>query len=244
MPTLSESLAVLGDHIGLGAIAALLFVAGLGTAVPVVSSGVRWLMVVPLWLFRWVLRLIGPSFPPLRTFLVIFGFNAVAIFLYMVSGALIVLPAAVAFLTGMNIGVAVLKAGEVAPQMAALPADAAEAGEPPGGGLWVGVCSLAVLLLELPSFWLSVGMGIGLGRGLSHSYTLANLRTLLAPRAAAYASLIIPALLISALAETAAIRGHMRALPVGPPHDLAPGAPGDRASGHDEPDSDASEHDA
>ncbi|NQT52199.1 hypothetical protein HQ576_09125 [bacterium] len=223
MPPLDASLQLLRQHLFLGGVASMLFVAGVATALPVVRNDMRWLMAVPLWVFRAVLRAIGPSFPSLRTFLVIFVFNTVAVFGYMVSGVLVVVPAAVAFLTGLNIGVAVLKANEVAPQMAAALSAADSTAEPRDGGLWVGVCSLAVLVLELPCFWLSVGMGIGLGRRLvlDGPYTVARMRLLLEPRVAAYVSLIVPALLVSALAETVAIRGHMRALP-GPPSQDAP----------------------
>lgn len=237
MPPLSSSLTVLGDHVGLGAVAALLFVAGVGTAVPVVRNDVRWLMALPLWLFRQVLRLIGPRFPPVRTFLVIFLFNGIAIFAYMMSGVLVVLPAVVAFLTGLNIGVAVLKAQELALPLAEPSAASASGGAAASdGGLWVGVCSVAVLFLELPSFWVSVGMGIGLGRALTASggYALANLRGLLVPRVGAYVSVVLPVLFVSALAETAAIRGHLRGAPAAPeppgprqdaPPDEAPGNP-------------------
>jgi hypothetical protein len=221
--TLSDSLSLLNEHLWLGAVAAFLFVAGLGTSVSVVRNNVGWLMALPLWLFRRVLRVIGPHFPPVRTFLVIFCFNSVAIFLYMASGVLIVLPAAVAFLTGINIGVAVLKAGEMAPEMAESPVS--EPAEEKQQGLWVGLCSGAVLLLELPSFWISVAMGIGLGRALSEkAFTITQMGDLLLPRAVAYVQIIVPALFVSALAETAAIRGHLRALPTAPEEPVPAGS--------------------
>ncbi|MFW6108790.1 MAG: hypothetical protein ACOC8D_03140 [bacterium] len=222
MPPVTDSLRLLYHHLGLGLVAALLFAAGLGTSVAVVRRDMRWLMALPLWLVRQVLRVIGPGFPPVRVFLIIFCFNTVAIFLYMASGVLVVVPALVAFLTGVNIGVIVLKAGEVE-----MPS-----GERPLGGAmapdaevevapWVSLCSLAVLALELPSFWLSVGMGIGMGRELTEvgGYTLAHLGSLLSERAAAYVTVIIPILFLSALAETAAIRGHVRARPAPPAED-------------------------
>jgi uncharacterized membrane protein SpoIIM required for sporulation len=68
-------------------------------------------------------------------------------------------------------------------------------------------------MLELPCFWLSVGMGIGLGRALSvpGAYNAANIRQQLAPRIDAYWMIIVPILLVSAIAETIAIRGHIHA---------------------------------
>jgi len=216
MPPLVESVRLLYDHLGLGLVAALLFAAGLATSVATVRGDVRWMMALPLWLVRRVLRAIGPDFPAVRVFLVIFCFNSVAIFLYMASGVLVVLPAFVAFLTGVNIGVIVLKAPELEVPDADRPlANAMHAADDADVPQWVSLCGFAVLVLELPSFWLSVGMGIGMGRALTRvgQFTLANMRALLAERAAAYVTLIVPVLLLSALAETAAIRGHVQARP-------------------------------
>jgi len=216
MVSYSSSLHLLASHLWLGAIAAILFTAGAGTAAPVVRSDVRWLMAVPLWVVRQVLRVIGPAFPPIRVFTLIFTFNSVAIFLYMVSGVLIVLPAAIAFLTGLNIGVVVLKAGEIELPSGERPlaATLSPRDDRPVAP-WVSLCSLAVLVLELPSFWISLGMGIGLGRALSQPghYTLSDLAALVGERAWAYLTIVVPVLFLSALAETAAIRGQVNAGP-------------------------------
>ena len=211
IPSYWSSLRLLGDHLWLGAIAAVLFAAGVGTSAPVVRSNVRWLMALPLWLVRKVLRLVAPEFPPVRVFLLIFGFNATMICIYMLSGVLVVLPAAIAFLTGLNIGVIVLKSGEIElpnGERPLAPVSAEETTAPP----WVGLCSLAVLVLELPSFWISVGMGIGMGRHLAINgpYDWPSISALAIERLHAYWMVIIPVLFVSALAETAAIRGHIR----------------------------------
>jgi len=223
---LSDSFHLIVGHIWLSVIAALLFVAGLGTAVPVVRNDCRWLMAFPLWIVRQVLRIVGPGLPPVRVFLLIFLFNSIAIFLYMLSGVLLVLPAAVAFLTGVNIGVVVLRGGEIQLPSGERPLAAAGAEHGRAVPSWVSLCTLAVFVLELPSFWVAVGMGIGMGNKLSAAdgYTLANLQSLLLPRIYAYLLVIVPALFISALAETAAIRGHAAA---GPP---AAGRDGDGGS--------------
>ena len=220
MASLGASFRLLYQHLGLGLVAAVLFAAGLATSLPVARRNIRALTALPLWVVRQVLRIIGPRFPAVRVFLVIFGFNSVAIFLYMSSGVLVVLPAFVAFLTGLNIGVIVLKSGEVELPSGERPlaetmSDDGEADVAP----WVSLCSLAVLVLELPSFWLSVGMGIGMGRALTAvgQFTAANLRELFAARATAYATIIVPILFLSALAETAAIRGHIAAQDRPPP---------------------------
>lgn len=209
METLTSSLKLLGDHVGLAGIAALLFVAGLGTSGAVVRHDVRWLMAMPLWIVRRVMGLLAPRFPPVRVFLVIFLFNSTAIFVYMASGVLIVVPAAVAFLTGVNIGVIVLRSQEIG-----LPGSAvSRPQEPVEVPAWAGVCGMAVIALELPCFWLSMGMGIRMGQALSRGYTAARVGELFVPRAAAYLAVIVPVLLISALAETAAIRGQINARP-------------------------------
>ncbi len=213
MPSIASSFRLLYSHVGLGLVAAVLFGAGMLTSIPVIRRNVRGLMAFPLWVVRQVLRLIGPDFGTVRVFLTIFVFNSVAIFLYMVSGVLVVLPAAVAFLTGLNIGVIVLRAGEVELPGGERPlAEAMDPNVQHEVAPWVSLCSVTVLVLELPSFWISVGLGIGMGRALTRvgQYTLANMRALLDPRVAAYVSIIVPALFLSALAETAAIRGHVR----------------------------------
>jgi uncharacterized membrane protein SpoIIM required for sporulation len=210
METFVSSLKLLGEHVGLGGIAALLFVAGLGTSGAVVRNDVRWLMAMPMWIVRRVMGFIAPEFPPVRVFLVIFLFNSIAIFLYMGSGVLIVVPAAVAFLTGLNIGVIVLRSREIGMPSGAEPSDSTDPAEVPP---WVGVCGMAVVALELPCFWLSMAMGIRMGQALSRSYTAAHLGELFVPRATAYLAVIVPVLFISALAETAAIRGQINARP-------------------------------
>ncbi len=213
MPSFSSSLHVLAEHTWLGVVAALLFVAGLGTAGPVVARNYRALMALPLWVVRLVLRIIGPELRPIRLFLAIFLFNATAIFLYLVSGVLIVVPAAMAFLTGLNIGVVMLKAGELklpgTERSLATALRADEGATIPG---WVNLCGLLVLALELPCLWISVGMGIGMARKLTAPghYALKMIGDLLTERVQAYWMIILPALFLSAIAETAAIRGQMR----------------------------------
>ncbi len=215
MVSFYSSARLLVDHMWLGVAAAALFVAGLATAGPVVRHDYRALMAFPLWLVKRVMRIIGPGMHAVRIFLVIFLFNSVAIYLYMASGVLIVLPAAMAFLTGLNIGVVVLKGRESA--LAAVVEAPRDPSVPPpapaGIPRWVDFCGMAVLALELPSFWISVGLGIGMARKLSAAgqYTLGNVNSLLAERTHAYWMIILPALFLSALAETAAIRGHARA---------------------------------
>jgi len=211
MPSFWSSLNLLAAHVWLGVVAALLFVVGLATAGPVVRHDYRPLIAPPVAIVRLVLRIIGPELRAWRLFLTIFVFNTTAIALYMLSGVLLVLPGAIAFLTGVSIGVIMLKAGEIEPgggQRLLAPAGVRDDGSP--APWWTHYCGLVVLALELPSFWIAVGMGIGMARRLSApgAYTLANMKALVAERLHAYWMIVIPALFISALAETAAVRGH------------------------------------
>lgn len=216
MASFASSLHLLVEHIWLGAVAAGLFVAGLATAGPVVRGNYAGLMAFPLWVVRIVLRVVGPEFRALRTFLTIFLFNGTAIFLYMLSGVLIVVPALMAFLTGLNIGIVVLKGGEIGVPGGEQPLGAVLGErEPDAAPRWAIVCGVMVLALELPSFWISVGMGIGLARKLTApgQYTLGMMSALVTERVHAYWMIVLPALFLSAIAETAAIRGQLRAKP-------------------------------
>ena len=64
-------------------------------------------------------------------------------------------------------------------------------------------CGVLVLLLELPCFWYCIAMGISMGWAVQGGTPY---QTALASRAPAYASVIVPLLLVSALAESVTIR--------------------------------------
>jgi len=182
--------------------AALLFFLGALLAWPLLKIAPRFLAWFSRLLFRLLRRLFGEDPTIARMAGVIFGFNGSAMFLYMATGFRPWMPEAVAVLTGFNISVVLLAAdGEI--EFFGKGTET-RAGWVPGKRL-TGLCGMMVLLLELPCFWYTVGMGVSLGREILSggiTYTQGLL-----PRAQAYALVILPLLLVSAVCEAVAIRG-------------------------------------
>jgi hypothetical protein len=190
------------DHESAALEAALLFGAGSLLAYPAVRLKLRSLTMFPLALFRLARCLVGTEANP-RMALAIFGFNGTAMFLYMASGFHPAIPAAISLLTGFNIATILLWAGMDETRQDDEPI------APPGrwmpGRRLATVCGLAVLLIELPCFAFAIAMGIRMGQDvLSGRMTYAQG---FASRVEAYASVILPLLLVSAICETVAIRG-------------------------------------
>ncbi len=192
---------VLVNHFRLALDAALLFAVGLFASWPVVHYRLEGVARLPLALFRLVLRLIGRSPGVPRMTAVIWCFNSLTIFVYMASGFHPLLPKLFGIWTGMNIGVVL--------GMARHEEDLLQAGTP-APGQWVPppllatACGALVLVLELPCFWFSIAMGIGMGHAVESGQPYLSV---LASRAAAYACVIVPVLAASAVCEAVAIRG-------------------------------------
>jgi len=185
--------------------AALLFALGALLAWPLFLAAPAFLSRVPRMVLSLLRKLLGEDPGIARMTGVIWGFNGTAMFLYMASGVRPWFPQAVAVLTGLNIAVVVLWAGEDGGFDLGRPA--APGRWAPGRGL-AALCGLAVLALELPCFWYALGMGISLGRAVSSS-GVPYVQGLL-PRGQAYSLVILPALLVSAFCEAVAIRGMRR----------------------------------
>ena len=190
---------VFRDHARLAVHAALLFAAGAFAACPAVCYRWQALARLPLAMLRFLVRLMGPAPGILRVAAVIFGFNGLAIFLYMASGIHPVLPKLFALWTGFNVCVVSAVAGRGNLLGALRPAD--DRWRPPPG--LAAACGLLVLLLELPCFWLALAMGMSMGHAVRSG--AASYPHALGARAAAYAAVILPLLLLSALAEAVAI---------------------------------------
>jgi hypothetical protein len=190
------------EHSGSACLAALLFLLGGLLALPVRKGRTPALTWLPRRLLRMIRVLLGEQPGFRRMFLVIFGFNSIAIFCYMASGIRPWVPALISLLTGYNIAAILFLAGEDM---------GFDTGAPVPGSLWVpgglatGICGLAVLLIELPCFWYSIGMGIRLGREVVAGRT--DYAQGLVVRGHVYVRVMIPLLLISALCEATAIRG-------------------------------------
>lgn len=190
-------------HARLALDAALLFAVGLFAAWPVIHYRWRAPAAPALAIVGALMALIRRRPTIARTAAIIFAFNGLAIFAYMATGFHPMLPKLIAVWTGFNVAAVVgLTRDEPWTDWPEAPA-----------GWWrpsrllAALCALAVLVLELPCFWLSVAMGISMGHAVQsgvQSYGAA-----LAERAVPYAAILLPLLLASAVAETVAMRaGH------------------------------------
>jgi len=193
---------IFSGHLSLATLSALLFAAGIMLSIPVIRMNTGWIKAFPLWVFRKALRLLGDQPTIFRMTLVIFLFNGTAMFVYLSTGLVPLIPMIIALLTGFNVAVIFSSAGELA--------DQTEAGRPsssqwiPGPAVTI-VCTILVLALELPCFWYSIAMGISMGQELlagGNSYA-----DLLAVRGRVYGGVIVPILLVSAISEAIAVRG-------------------------------------
>lgn len=139
-----------------------------------------------------------------RIAVVIFLFNSCMMFLYMLSGALVLLPWIFAMLTGLNI--ALIGSGSIPEWMGERMEKFAE--DYPAGA--VKACGLAVLLIELPCFWFSIAMGGTLGLGMLSNFSYPHFRFLSRDRVEAYIVVIMPLLAFSAICEALAVKGGAR----------------------------------
>ena len=225
MDVLSRSLELIGGHWKLGALQCLVFILGLASAGLVLRYRLAFLMRFPLWIMGRILRFLArrPGFVPI--FLLIFLFNSMAIFIYMMTGALLsVLPTAVCFLTGMNIGIVAgamprvaatqisERSGPSATEDLAPPLAGQDARSPAGsarGGATEVICFLLVAGLELPVFWLSLAMGTTMSPFWPGAPAPAGAGPI-ALRVTAYLAIGVPTLCLSALIETVGIRLGLR----------------------------------
>jgi hypothetical protein len=180
--------------------AALLFAVGLFLSWPVIQQHLRAVAWLPMAMFRLVLRMMGRSPSLLRMACAIWLFNSAVMFLDMASGFHPLVPKILAIWTGLNVAV-IVGMGDAGLRIL----DVAR----PKHGAWVPperlgtLCAVAVMLIELPCFFLAIAMGLSLGGAVQDGV---DYLAALQPRAAAYAVFILPALLISAVAEAVAIR--------------------------------------
>jgi hypothetical protein len=192
---------VFRQHFALAVDGFLLFVVGLFVAWPVLHYRLRGPAALPIAVFRVIVRVLGPAPSLARIAGTIFCFNSAAIFVDMASGWHPILPKLMAIWTGMNVGVVVGMA-RTDESLAAAP------GRTPGQ--WVppprlaALCGALVLIVELSCFWFSIAMGISMGLHVqagTEQYLAA-----LGRRALAYVAVVMPLLLLSALAEAVTVR--------------------------------------
>jgi len=192
---------VFREHLRLSLDGMLLFAVGLFVSWPVVRYRLKAVSWLPLKLLGAVLKLFGPAPRLPRIAAVIFCFNTCTLFVCLLSGFHPVLPKLFGIATGMNMGI-VLGLGRHEEKQASLLLGRAPGWNPPAG--LSRLCGVLVLLIEMPSLWFTIAMGIGLGQRVQGG--VAYLEAL-RPRALTYLLVVAPALLLSAVAEAIAIRG-------------------------------------
>jgi len=192
---------VFSEHLRLAAHSALLFIVGLFVSWPVVHYELKAVARPPLAIFRGVLKLLGPSPSILRMMGLIFSFNGVALFAYMATGFHPLLPKLLAIWTGMNIGIIIGMGADEADLISVSPPTPSQ--WVPSPGLAVA-CAPIVLLLEMPCVLFTIAMGISMGHAVQSGVAYSQA---FAVRAGAYLSVVLPLLVLSALAEAVAIRG-------------------------------------
>ena len=190
------------DHLWVALYAALLFVAGALGAWPLVKFRLRGAAWLPEQLFKGILRLMGPHPSILRMTVVIFSFNGLVMFVTMASGFHPAVPQVLAVWTGLN--VALMAAMSTSQKDLHRITNIREGDWVPGSGLTL-LCGLLVMTLELPCFWFAVAMGIRLGRQMQSNEI--SYGAGLEERAVVFVTVILPALFISAAAESISIRG-------------------------------------
>ncbi len=197
---------ILADHFRLATDAALLMAVGLFLSIPVNKYRIAPLTAPPIWVMSNVRRLMGDSGNMIRMAVVIWLFNSMVMFIYMASGIHQLLPMVFAIWTGMNIGIVLGSQswkGEDAGESPLVPPSPSEDAWHPHPAIAMG-CGLLVLALELPCFFYSIALGMRMGAEVAWQGT--PYLEALQPRAAAFAIIIFPTLLISAISETIAIR--------------------------------------
>jgi hypothetical protein len=166
-------------------LAAALFFLGLFFAPIVVKKQIRPLLWYPLWIWKVIKRYAEPVTPFFRLWALIFSLNALSLFCNLVSGLSIMLPFLFSFLLGVHIAVICLK----------------ELGR-------LGLFSLIlnpVSLLELPAAWISLSLGMSLGRQL-YLNGYANVLSLFRNGLMVYLFIVLPLLVLSGLIEVALIK--------------------------------------
>jgi hypothetical protein len=201
---LEAPLQTLASHVGAGAWAMAAFFCGFPLAVLAVRHKVRGLLAMPLWIHRLGKKYLTRQLSPAFLFAFIFLFNTIAIFVYMVSGGLVILPVVCAVFTGLNVCVITLVAARESAEQEPRP-------NSPPARAWVGFLSLFSMAIELPVFWLAVGMGIKLGRAMEAEFTWAAFVAAAEPRVIAYVLMLVPALALAALAEAISVTAMIRA---------------------------------
>lgn len=166
-------------------LAAALFFLGVFFAPIVVKKEIRPLLWYPLWIWRVIKGHIDPDDPFFRFWAIIFSLNSLSLFCNLVSGLFIILSPLFSFLLGVHVAVICLK--EV-------------------GKLRLFPLILnPVSLFELPAAWISLSLGMNLGRELYlKGYTHAIYQ--FQQELMVYLFLVLPLLAIAGFIEVSLIK--------------------------------------
>jgi hypothetical protein len=166
-------------------LAAALFFLGAFFGPIVLKKQIRLLLWYPLWIWKIIKRYVDPGAPFLRLLAIIFSLNSLSLFCNLVSGLFIIFPFLFAFLLGVHITVICLK--EV------------------GNVRLFPLILNPVSLLELPAAWMSLSLGMSLGREVYlGGYT--NALSLFLRELTGYLFLVLPLLAVAALVEVSLIK--------------------------------------
>jgi len=191
---LIESARFILGHTGYALAMALIFGAGAVFSFPVMRWQVRPLLFFPKWFARTLERFMAAAPSRGRLALFIFSFNGSVMLLYMLTGFVPGMPALVAFMTGLNVMLAgFMGRSKVLSQKTVKPLS-----------LSARVCAVLTFCLELPCFWYTMAMGWTMESRLSHVWRSAGMASA-QERIVTYAMIILPLLMISALAEAHAV---------------------------------------
>lgn len=170
-------------------LAGILFTLGILLADSVLDRNIGWLISYPVWVYKKIEKLMERLSNVLLTFLFIFFFNAVNLFLGFVSGFLVILPILLAIWTGLNVGIIARKMMIEQNQT---------------GGLWL-IFLNPVAVFELPAGWISFSIGLEMGIKFLSVMNYTVVESLFLERLSLFIYLVIPLLLVAALLEAAMI---------------------------------------
>jgi hypothetical protein len=166
-------------------LAGTLFFLGVFFAPIAVKKEIRPLLWYPLWIWRLIKRHIDIDAPFLRLWTLIFSLNSVSLFCNLVSGLFIILPPLFSFLLGAHIAIISLK--EV------------------GKLRLLSLILNPVSLFELPAAWMSLSLGMSLGREL-YLEGYAEVFYLFRRELMGYLLLVLPLLAVAGFIEVSLIK--------------------------------------
>ena len=166
-------------------LAAALFFLGVFFAPVALEKEIKVFLWYPLWIWGLIKRYVDPAAPFFRLWALIFSLNAFSLFCNLVSGLFIVLPLLFSFLLGAHIAIICLK------EM--------------GKMRLVSLILNPVSLFELPAAWISLSLGMNLGREL-YLGRYGNALHLFGRELMGYLFLVLPLLAVAGIIEVSLIK--------------------------------------